>query len=165
MNKHKRIAAAEILRDPVHILAFGFGAGLFPRAPGTAGTLVAVPIAIGIAMLGWPWRAAVIVALFLIGIWICGASARRLGVHDHSGIVFDEIAGYQIALGIGGFNWASLVACFILFRLFDIAKPWPIGWLDRRIGGGFGIMVDDALAAIYAGAAWLLISRWIPLPT
>lgn len=158
------VEARRIFRDPIHCLAFGFGAGLSPRAPGTVGTVLGVPVAIGLAALAPPWRAGVIIALFVLGVWLTGASARRLGVHDHSGIVFDEIVGYQTAVAIAGFDWKSLVACFILFRLFDIAKPWPIGWLDRRVRGGLGIMVDDALAGIYAGVAWLLITQWIPLP-
>ncbi|HET6656069.1 MAG TPA: phosphatidylglycerophosphatase A [Gammaproteobacteria bacterium] len=157
----------EILRSPVHLLAFGFGAGLAPRAPGTFGTLVAVPIAWALAYLSTGWHAAIIVALFVAGIGICGASARRLGVHDFSGIVFDEMVGYLITLiiatALAPFNWPALAAGFVLFRFFDILKPWPIGWLDRRIGGGTGIMLDDAVAGLYAGGIWLGITQWIPL--
>lgn len=159
--------AREILLDPVHLLAFGFGTGLAPRAPGTFGTVVGVPIAFALAFAPPWWRAAIIVVLFVIGIGLCGASARRLGIHDHPGIVFDEIVGYlvtfAIATAIVGFNWPALVASFVLFRLFDIVKPWPIGWLDARVGGGTGIMLDDAVAGIYAGGIWLGISTWIPL--
>jgi phosphatidylglycerophosphatase A len=98
--------------------------------------------------------------MFIAGCAICGASARRLGVHDHSGIVFDEIVGMLIAAApllwaAAGFEW--LVVAFALFRLFDIWKPWPIGWLDRRVGGGAGIMLDDVAAAIYAAALLTLL--------
>ncbi|HET6724782.1 MAG TPA: phosphatidylglycerophosphatase A [Gammaproteobacteria bacterium] len=168
MGKHTNGATQRplgILRDPVHLLAFGFGAGLSPRAPGTVGTVIAVPVAFGLALLPPWWRAAVIALMFAAGIALCGTSARRLGVHDHSGIVWDEIVGYLIAVAvavaIAPFNWITLGAAFVLFRIFDILKPWPIGWLDRRVGGGFGIMVDDALAGIYAGVIWLIISLWI----
>lgn len=157
----RRPRVADILRDPVHLLAFGFGAGLAPRAPGTFGTLVAVPIAYGLALLPPWWRGGVIVALCIVGIWICGQSARRLGVHDYSGIVFDEIAGYQVAFAIAPFSLLSLGTCFVLFRFFDIVKPSPIGWLDRHVGGGIGIMLDDIVAGIYAGVIWLAIAQWI----
>lgn len=159
--------AREILRSPVHLLAFGFGAGLAPRAPGTFGTLVAVPIAWALAGLAVWWHVTVIALLFATGIAICGASARRLGVHDFSGIVFDEIVGYLITLIIATatapLHGLALAAGFVLFRIFDILKPWPIGWLDRRVGGGLGIMLDDAVAGIYAGGIWLGITQWIPL--
>lgn len=161
-----RIDTNRILRDPVHLMAFGFGSGLAPRAPGTFGTLVAVPVAYALALLPTLWHAAVIVLLFVAGVWICGTSARRLGVHDFSGIVFDEIVGYLITLAIATaavpFNWLAVIAGFVLFRIFDIAKPWPIGWLDRHVGGGTGIMLDDVAAGIYAGVIWWGISQWIP---
>ncbi|HET7308246.1 MAG TPA: phosphatidylglycerophosphatase A [Gammaproteobacteria bacterium] len=158
----RRLRAVDILRDPVHLPAFGFGAGLAPRAPGTCGTLVAVPIAFCLALLAPWWRAAVIVALCVAGVWICGHSARRLGVHDYPGIVFDEIAGYQVAVAIAPFSWITLGVCFVLFRFFDILKPWPVGWLDRHIRGGAGIMLDDIAAGIYAGVLWLVVAQWIP---
>lgn len=142
-----------ILRDPVHLLAFGLGAGLSPVAPGTAGTLLTVPLVA--ATWSWPlaWRIGLCVLLIIIGTWAGGASARKLGVHDHGGIVIDEVAGFYLAmllLPAGGW-W--LLAGFAAFRVFDIAKPWPIGWLDRRVGGGMGIMLDDLVAALFAAAA------------
>ncbi|MBN1239673.1 MAG: phosphatidylglycerophosphatase A [Gammaproteobacteria bacterium] len=141
------------LRSPVQLLALGFGAGLAPRAPGTAGSLIAVPIAW--LTLAWPLelRAAVVAALFVAGIWICGESARRLRTHDHPGIVFDEIVGLLATSLVLSGNPLWLIAAFFSFRLFDITKPWPIRDLDHRLAGGLGIMLDDLMAAVYAAAA------------
>ncbi|MFP4243754.1 MAG: phosphatidylglycerophosphatase A [Ectothiorhodospira sp.] len=153
--------AASILRDPVHLLAFGFGSGLSPRAPGTAGTLAAVPLFL--LLQGLPlWTYLLVTTLAAVaGVWLCGESARRLGVHDHPGIVWDEIVGLWITLIAVPAGWPWILAGFVLFRLFDILKPWPIGWLDRHMGGGIGIMLDDVLAGLYAlgvlqGLAWFL---------
>ena len=152
------------LLDPVHLLAFGFGAGLAPRAPGTFGTLVAVVPAWWCFGLPWPVRLGVVAAVVAVGVWICGASARRLGVHDHPGIVLDEVAGLlltALAVPEKSFFWFSLA--FVLFRIFDILKPWPIRDVDHRLGGGTGIMLDDLMAAVYA-AVCLTVSRAF-LPT
>lgn len=139
------------LRDPVHLLALGFGSGLAPRAPGTAGTLVAVPLAWLLSV--WPlgWRIALVAALIPVGIWICGESAKRLATHDHPGIVFDEIVGMLATCLVLPEHAAWLLPAFLLFRFFDILKPWPIRDLDHRLMGGVGIMLDDLMAAVYAG--------------
>ncbi len=139
-----------LFTDPVHFLAFGFGSGLSPVAPGTFGTLAAVALYLPLAMLPlWAYLAVVAVAS-VAGVFICGTSAERLGVHDHGGIVWDEFAGFWLAMAGAPAGWPWVVAGFLLFRLFDIAKPWPIRWLDQQVGGGLGIMVDDLLAGIYA---------------
>lgn len=148
---------ANLLRDPVHLFALGFGSGLSPVAPGTFGTLLAVPLAWMLQQL--PLTSAVTAAVIFVvgGIWICGESARKLGVHDHSGIVWDEIAAFAL-LGLvvpAGYVW--LAVAFVLFRLFDIAKPWPIRDLDHRLHGGLGIMLDDLAAAVYAAASVRLV--------
>ncbi len=149
------------LANPVHLLALGFGSGLAPKAPGTFGTLAAIPIYLLIA--GLPLAAYLLLTLIacVAGIWICGRAARDFGVHDHPAIVWDEIAGFLITMiaAPAGFVW--LVLGFLLFRLFDILKPWPIGWLDRRVGGGTGIMIDDIVAGVFAALvlqaiAWLV---------
>lgn len=153
-----KVPARTVLRSPVHLLAFGLGSGLSPRAPGTAGTLAAVPLWLLLQGMSLPAYLALLLALFVFGCWVCGESARRLGVHDYGGIVFDEVVGLLITclpllpdLGwTHGNPWWWLLASFLLFRLFDIWKPWPIRWLDRQVGGGFGIMIDDVLAAVYA---------------
>lgn len=138
------------LRNPVHLLAFGFGSGLAPRAPGTWGTLAAVPLWWALAQTPLWCYLAVTLAVCVAGVWICGRTSRDLGVHDHGGIVWDEIAGFLVTMIAAPVSWPAVLAGFALFRLFDIVKPWPIGWLDARVGGGAGIMVDDLLAGVYA---------------
>lgn len=138
------------LKNPLQLLALGFGAGLSPKAPGTVGTVVGVLFYLGMQFLPL-WQYALLTAgLFVAGIWLCGYTARALGVHDHGAIVWDEIVGFLVTMLAAPAGWLWIVYGFVLFRLFDIWKPWPIRWLDRRIGGGFGIMVDDLLAGIYA---------------
>ena len=154
--------AARVLKDPVHLLAFGFGSGLSPLAPGTVGSLPGVALAWATSGLPLPLRLAILAVLVVAGVWICGESARRTGVHDHPGIVWDEIAGMYLTLLVappGIYAWAL---GFGLFRLFDIWKPWPIRDLDHRLKGGAGIMLDDLVAALYA-ASILGLSRWLML--
>lgn len=153
-----RVSAKVVFSDPVHFLAFGFGAGLSPWAPGTAGTAVAVLIGIATEPLGLPTRVALVALIVLVGIWLCGESARRLQAHDHPGIVWDEIAGYLLAMLAAPPGWPWIVAGFVLFRLFDIVKPWPIRDLDHGIGGGVGIMLDDIVAGVYAGTI-IIVAR------
>ena len=140
-----------LLLTPVHFFALGAGAGLAPRAPGTAGSVLG--LLLGALTFHWviELRAALVVGVVLAGIWICGESARRLGVHDHPGIVFDEIAGMLATLLAADFlGWLELLLAFVLFRFFDIVKPWPIREVDHRLGGGLGIMLDDLMAAAFA---------------
>jgi phosphatidylglycerophosphatase A len=141
---------AALMRRPVHALAFGFGAGLAPRAPGTAGSLLALPVYLLLAPLAAPLYLALLAILLLLGVWATGRCERELGVHDHPGIVFDEIVGQLIALFLAPTQWTWLLIGFGLFRLFDIWKPWPIRWLNRRVAGGWGIMLDDVAAGIAA---------------
>ena len=150
-------AEPKLMRQPVHWLAFGFGAGLSPHAPGTFGTLIAVPIVTFVMHFGWQAHVAFTVAAFLAGIWICGESARRLGVHDHPGIVWDEIVGFSVTMLAAPPSWYWLLAGFVLFRIFDIWKPWPIREADHRLHGGFGIMLDDVIAGIFAAALLLVL--------
>ena len=149
-------------------MAFGFGAGLVPKGPGTAGTLVGLPVWLTLCWLPWPAYVALVVLLFGFGCWVCGASARLLGVHDYGGIVFDEIVGFLVtcipllpALHLKeGYFFHWLAGAFLRFRFFDVLKPWPIRNLERRLGGGFGIMLDDVLAGVYAGAL-LAVATWL----
>ncbi|HEY5622137.1 MAG TPA: phosphatidylglycerophosphatase A [Gammaproteobacteria bacterium] len=145
-----------LLKQPVHLLALGFGSGLVPKAPGTAGTVVALPLAW--LMLAWPPAAkiAVIAILFATGVWICGESARRLEVHDHPAIVWDEIVGMLATCLAMPPDARWLPVAFVLFRFFDIAKPWPIRDLDHRLRGGIGIMLDDIVAAVFAAVCLTL---------
>jgi phosphatidylglycerophosphatase A len=123
-----------------------------PKAPGTAGTVAAIPLYLLLQPLAWWIYLLMTAVLFLAGIWLCGRTSRDLGVHDHGGIVWDEWVGLLVTLWLAPSGWIWLLAGFVLFRLFDILKPWPIGWLDRRIGGGLGIMLDDLLAGFYGFA-------------
>ena len=154
--------SASLLAQPVHLIAFGFGAGLFPKAPGTAGTQLAVVPAWRIA--GWSLqaKAVLIAALFIFGVWICGESARRLQSHDHPAIVWDEVVGYLATCLMLPAEPLWLLLAFVLFRFFDIVKPWPIRDLDHRLRGGIGIMLDDIVAAAMATACLLLV-RSIPI--
>jgi phosphatidylglycerophosphatase A len=151
------------LRDPVHFLAFGFGAGLMPRAPGTWGSLVGLVGAWWLLDLPWPWRVGVVAAVIGLGIWICGESARRLGRHDDQRIVFDEISGVLLtALAVPEKTLFWLALVFVFFRFFDIAKPWPIRDVDHSLKGGLGIMLDDLIAAVFAAACVVTIRVVLP---
>jgi phosphatidylglycerophosphatase A len=141
--------------------AFGFGSGLSRFAPGTMGTLVAIPFAPllkSLAPIGY-WG--VLIILFLLGIWICGVTAGRLGRHDPGGIVWDEMVGYWLTVAFIPMHWAWLAAAFVLFRVFDILKPWPIRSVERLFKGGLGIMADDILAAIYAMLVMAGVGRFL----
>ncbi len=142
--------AETVFRHPVRCLAFGFGSGLSPHAPGTAGTLVAVPLYLLLSLLPESVYAALILLAFVAGIYLCGRTARDLEVHDHPGIVWDEFVGYWITMLAAPSGWTWLLFGFVLFRLFDIVKPWPIRRIDHSVPGGLGIMLDDVLAGCYA---------------
>lgn len=151
-----RAIPPSLLRDPGHLLALGFGSGLLPRAPGTAGTVAAIPLYLLCLPLSFWVYCAVLVLAFLLGIYLCGRTARVLGVHDHPGIVWDEVVGYGVTMAWAPPGWAWVLLGFIAFRCFDILKPWPIRVLDRRLGGGFGIMLDDVIAGLgAAGVLWV----------
>ena len=140
-------------RSALHWLAFGGGAGLAPRAPGTAGTAAAIPIYLVVAGQPFATYLAVTALVVAAGVWACGRTARDLGVHDHPGIVLDEIAGFLVTMTALPLDWRWIAAGFVAFRLLDILKPWPISLADRRIGGGLGIMLDDVIAGAGACAA------------
>jgi phosphatidylglycerophosphatase A len=141
-----------VWRNPIHFLAFGLGSGASPKAPGTAGTLAAVPLWYLLAQTPLAMYLLLVLLAFVIGIWLCGRTSRDLGVHDHGGIVWDEFVGYWITMIAVPVDWVWALAGFILFRLFDILKPWPIGPVDKRVHGGLGIMLDDVLAGVMAAA-------------
>jgi phosphatidylglycerophosphatase A len=138
------------LRTPAGFLAFGLGAGLSRYAPGTVGTVVAVPFAWLLMQMPPALYWAALAALFLLGVWLCGAASRMLGRHDPGNIVWDEMVGYWLTVALLPMTWGWWLAGFVAFRFFDILKPWPIRRLERAVGGGLGIMLDDVLAAVYA---------------
>ena len=150
--------ARAVVSDPVHFLAFGFGVGLLP-AGGTWGSLLGLAIYWLLPEMNWPWMLALIIGVFAVGIPLCDISARRIGVHDHNGIVWDEIAGMLIVAASVPRSLVWLTAAFLAFRLFDIWKPWPIRDLDHSVSGGLGIMLDDVVAAVYAVLFLLLLQR------
>lgn len=155
-----KLTPRQILADPVLFLAFGFGSGLAKKAPGTFGTLAAIPVYLLFAQADRLVYSLLTLIVTVAGVWICGMAAEKLGEHDFGGIVWDEVAGLLITLWLVPFSWQILVAGFVLFRFFDILKPWPIKWLDRHVQGGFGIMIDDVLAGVFAGGVLLLMIDW-----
>lgn len=147
-----------------HFVAFGFGIGLIPYGPGTFGTILAFPIYYGLQRV-LPEQAvlACIVGSVLLGIWVCQITGRNLGVHDHGGMVWDEIAAFMLVLYFIPQQPLWQAFAFLLFRIFDILKPPPIRRLDLRIQNGFGVMLDDLVAAFYALlclAAWQRVYTW-----
>jgi phosphatidylglycerophosphatase A len=161
MNSPPEGLSRKVFTEPVHFLAFGFGTGLAPKAPGTFGTLPALALFWLARDLPLVLHLAIGAVAFVIGIYLCGESARRLGVHDYGGIVWDEIVAMYLTLIVAPPTIAGWVAAFVLFRFFDIVKPWPIRDLDHRLGGGLGIMLDDLVAALYASVllglyGWLM---------
>ncbi len=138
--------------SPVHWLAFGFGSGFASKAPGTLGSAAATLLYLPLAELPLTIYCVLVALGFLAGVWICGSTSTQLGVHDHGGIVWDEFVGVWITLTAVPPNLSGMLFGFLLFRLLDIVKPWPINWADRMVHGGFGIMLDDAIAGILASA-------------
>lgn len=154
-----------LLSHPAHFLALGFGSGLAPKAPGTFGTLAAIPLFGLLLLLPETGHCLIIAALFLLGILLCHIAGANLGVSDHGSIVWDEIVAFMLVLEFTPASWTWWLCAFLLFRLFDIWKPFPIRILDRKIHGGFGVMLDDLLAAIYAiialeGLQWLMMQNF-----
>jgi phosphatidylglycerophosphatase A len=147
--------------NPVHLLAFGFGSGRIPFAPGTFGTLIGIPAFLFLSKLSLWQYLLITLLMFLFGIWLCQQAARDLGVHDHPGIVWDEIVGYLITMMVAPEGGLWILVGFGLFRFFDILKPWPIRTIDKKIEGGLGIMLDDVLAGIYAAFILHLCVVWI----
>lgn len=152
-DKRRPVAVATVLKDPFCLLAFGLGTGLMPVAPGTFGTLLGIPLYLLLAGTAHWVYGLVLVLLFGAGVLLCSHCEKRLGVQDHSGIVWDEIVGVLITLWGAEPAWYNIALGFALFRLFDVLKPWPIRLLDREVHGGFGIMLDDALAGFFGWAA------------
>ena len=151
------------LSNPVHFLALGFGSGLIQPAPGTWGTLAAVPLYwafMSINSFGMLGLLILTSLMFLVGIYLCGKTATDVGTHDHGAIVWDEFVGYFVSLIALPPTILNITLAFILFRIFDIAKPWPIKWVDRKIHGGFGIMFDDVVAGIMACLCLHLINYY-----
>ena len=139
-----------VWRNPVHFVAFGFGSGAAPVAPGTFGTALGVLIYLVLPAMTWPIYVLFLLLSFALGVWLCDKTSKEIGVHDHGGIVWDEFVGYWITMFLAPPGWLWVLIGFVLFRIFDILKPWPIRWLDKNVSGGFGVMIDDVLAGLMA---------------
>ncbi|HAT58421.1 MAG TPA: phosphatidylglycerophosphatase A [Gammaproteobacteria bacterium] len=144
------LAPRSIWTNPIHFLAFGFGSGAAPVAPGTFGTLAAMLLYWLAPPLSPMVYCVLLVVTTVLGIWLCGRTSKDLGVHDHGGIVWDEFVGYWITMFMAPAGVIWMLVGFGLFRVFDIAKPWPIKWADEKVEGGLGIMLDDVIAGILA---------------
>jgi len=161
-DKNRKIYLTE-LKDPVVFVAMGFGSGLSPKAPGTAGTLMAVPLVYFLQQQTLLVYILVTLFVLLTGSWICGYATKKLQVHDHSGIVYDEVAGFLITMFMVPESWILMLIGFALFRFFDAVKPWPISWFDKNVHGGFGIMFDDVIAGIISLSCLMLLQHWYPM--
>lgn len=158
-------APSDVLRPtaPAALLATWFGTGLLPFAPGSFGALSALPLAW--LLVAWGGSALLLLAaaaIFAVGLW---ASARYMaahGVHDPNAVVIDEVVGQWLTLALVPLDPLVYGLGFLLFRIFDVIKPWPVNWIDRRVGGAFGVMIDDVAAAVYAGLVLWLVARWVP---
>lgn len=154
-----------LLRHPFGWIATGFGSGLSPVAPGTIGSLAALLPWLALRELPWPWLVVALLLAFALGVWICDWAVRAVKIADPGCVVWDEFVGQWIALAPlaiwarGGWLW--ILCGFILFRIFDIAKPWPVSWADRTIPGGLGVMLDDVFAGIYAALALIALQQLV----
>ncbi len=151
-----KVTKADLLASPANFLALGAGSGLAPKAPGTFGTIAAIPLFLLMPQ-SLPVYLVIVLLLFVFGVWLCDTCANNLGVHDHPAIVFDEWVGYLITMIAVPRSFWFIALGFVLFRLFDVLKPWPIGMADKRVNGGLGIMVDDVIAGVFAAIVLQLI--------
>ncbi|WP_292957231.1 MULTISPECIES: phosphatidylglycerophosphatase A [unclassified Neptuniibacter] len=148
MNK----VPASVWKNPIHFLAFGLGSGAAPWAPGTFGTLAAIIPYFWFQQLSLPWYLVMLAVTTVIGIWLCDRTSKDIGVKDHGGIVWDEFVGFWITMTLAPAGIIWIVYGFVLFRIFDILKPWPIKWADQKVSGGLGVMLDDIIAGVMAAA-------------
>jgi len=164
MNNTKLLAKPRdiALKTYAGFFAFGFGSGLSPFAPGTFGTLAAIPFYLVIVQLSPPMYAWLVFIAFFVGVKLCDVTGSRLGVHDYGGIVWDEFVGFWITMFLIPLSIQNIIIGFFVFRFFDIVKPYPIGWLDKKVSGGFGVMIDDVLAGLYSLIVMHVVVRYIP---
>lgn len=148
-NNQKAHVPAGLLLNPAHLISLGFGSGLAPKFPGTAGTALAAVLFIQVPPIEWKLYLGIITVAFVLGIFLCAYTARALSVHDHPAIVWDEIVGFWISMFMVPRAWYWVLTGFIVFRVFDIVKPWPISLADKHVNGGLGIMLDDLIAGLF----------------
>jgi phosphatidylglycerophosphatase A len=150
MTTSPKVTFVELLKRPACFLAYGFGSGLAPKAPGTFGTLAAIPIYLLMQDLALWLYLTITLTAFVAGIWICQQAVNWIKQDDPSAVVWDEIVGYMVTMIAAPNGWQWVLIGFVLFRFFDILKPWPISWFDKNLHGGLGIMVDDVVAGVFA---------------
>lgn len=150
MSLDRKVDKIKIIKNPIHFIAFGLGLGFAPIAPGTFGTLLGIFIYLFNYLFLSLNSILLIFICCVFGIYICGKTAKDLNYHDHPGIVWDEVVGYLVTMLFLPFDALNIVLGFIIFRFFDILKPWPILTIDKKVQGGLGIMLDDLLAGVYA---------------
>lgn len=158
-----RFAGKALMRHPAGWIATGFGSGLSPLAPGTAGSLAALLPWLALRELPLALYALALVLAFALGVWACAWAVAALQTADPGVAVWDEFVGLWLALSplLGSpADWLWICVGFILFRIFDIAKPWPVSWADRRVAGGLGVMLDDAIAGGYAALILAMLRAW-----
>jgi phosphatidylglycerophosphatase A len=160
---NKKLSNEQISDNALYYAAFGFGSGFAKKAPGTVGTVMGIPVYLLTSAGGFPVYVVLTLLFSLLGVYICGETAKALGVHDHPGIVWDEIVGFMVTMLLVPFSWSAVLVGFILFRFFDIIKPWPISYIDKHVSGGLGIMLDDILAGLFSALilSWIYSSGWL----
>jgi phosphatidylglycerophosphatase A len=161
-DKRGTIPAGFLTRHPAHFIALGFGSGLVPVIPGTAGTALAYPIFLLLfGSIGFWVQFAIVAILFALGVWSCAIAGQNLGIADHGAFVWDEVVAMLLVLMFTPIGWGWYLSAFIIFRAMDMLKPYPIRLADRKIKNGFGVMFDDLLAAIYSIALLQILARWM----
>lgn len=148
-----------IWKNPIHFIAFGFGSGALPIAPGTFGTLLAIPFYLAMQSLPLIVYLITVFLIALASIWICNKTSKDIGIRDHQGMCLDEFVGYFVTMINAPHGWTWVLLGFLFFRLFDIWKPWPIRIIDERVSGGFGMILDDVLAGIYSCILIQILAR------
>lgn len=151
-NRYRKIPPVPkaVWRNPLYFIAFGFGSGAAPFAPGTFGTLMAIPFYLLLSTLPLTAYITLVIVFIIAASWLCDYISHATDTHDHPGMCIDEFAGFFVTMTAAPAGWIWILVGFLLFRLFDILKPWPISYADANIHGGFGMVFDDVLAGIYA---------------
>ncbi len=154
----EKMTFRELVKRPACFLALGFGSGLSPKAPGTMGTLAAIPFYLLMQQLGLSFYLLIVLISFVAGIWLCQRASDWLQEDDASPIVWDEFVGFWVTMIAAPAGWLWIVLGFVLFRFFDIIKPWPVSVADKKLHGGLGVMLDDVLAGTYAAVVLQLLA-------
>jgi phosphatidylglycerophosphatase A len=150
----------KVWTDPRYFIGYGLGTGLLPKMPGTWGTLLAIPVYLVMARFNWEAYLIILLLITIYAVSVSDSLSKEIGLHDDPGMNVDEIVGYLVTMLIAPNTWAAIILGFVYFRVFDIWKPWPIRWVDDKVKGGFGMILDDLLAGI-AAMLLLNLSFWL----